>query len=544
MGTKNWRKTMKYLITLLVLAVSLVAEKAPNFILIYADDLGYTQTSVAMMKERPETAHALHQTPKLDQLAAKGMRFSNAYAPSPVCTSSRASIQHGKTTARVGCISLHDVVAAKKEVDLGANLSLAEMFKEADEGYVTAIFGKGCSPMGWFKDHGYMVTDFIHQNPNGNGHGDWWEPADKTPIPLDDPKRLFSLAKTSTDFLKARAEDEKPFYLMISHYALHVRNMSLKSTRAKYLNIVAERNGIVGGIPDISRFDDNAIDMPKNLRAHWEKANYAAMVEDMDTSVGIVIDELEALGLADNTYVIFTSDNGGGSSNAPLQGGKAKMWEGGLRVPMIATGPGIPADTQCDTPVAQWDYLTTFHDLAGSAAPLPEDLDGVSLRPVLEQGNAGQLDERDTGFVFHFPAFYTVPITAYRDGDYKLMRQLNTGEIKLFNLVEDMGETRDLSVAMPEKTTDMVRKLDAYLEKVGAWTMEEVYNARIEELKTWIERGQQEVSRIKQDLETAGLSSDKRQRLNTELKSKQSTLKRHSDNLAKQPSIIASDRWM
>jgi arylsulfatase A-like enzyme len=535
---------MKYLTTLLLLTVTLLAEKAPNFILIYADDLGYTQTSVAMMKERPETAHALHQTPKLDQLAAKGMRFSNAYAPSPVCTSSRASIQHGKTTARVGCISLHDVVAAKKKVDLGANLSLAEMFKDADEDYVTAIFGKGCSPMGWFKDHGYDETDFIHKHPNGNGHGDWWEPADKTPIPLDDPKRLFSLAKTSTDFLKARAEDEKPFYLMISHYALHVRNMSLKSTRAKYLDIVAGRNGIAGGIPDISRFDDNALDMPKNLRAHWEKANYAAMVEDMDTSIGIVIDELEALDLDDNTYVIFTSDNGGGSSNAPLQGGKAKMWEGGLRVPMIVTGPGIPADTQCDTPVAQWDYLTTFHDLANSATPLPEDLDGVSLRPVLEQGNAGQLDERDTGFVFHFPAFYTVPITAYRDGDYKLMRHLNTGEIKLFNLVDDMGETKDLSVAMPEKTADMIRKLDAYLEKVGAWTMEEVYQTRIEELEMWVERGQQEVSRIQQDLEATDLSPEKRQRLSAELKSKQATLKRHSDALAKQPSIMASERWM
>lgn len=540
---------MKLLSTYLLLAISLTATsltaaRAPNFILIYADDLGYTQTSVAMMKERPETAHALHQTPNLDQLAANGMRFSNAYAPSPVCTSSRASIQHGKTTARVGCISLHDVVAAKKRVDLGANLSLAEMFKEADEDYVTAIFGKGCSPMGWFKDHGYDETDFIHKHPNGNGHGDWWEPADKTPIPLDDPKRLFSLAKTSTDFLKARAEDEKPFYLMISHYALHVRNMSLKSTRAKYLEIVAERNGIAGGIPDISRFDDNAIDMPKNLRAHWEKANYAAMVEDMDTSIGIVLDELEALDLADNTYVIFTSDNGGGSSNAPLQGGKAKMWEGGLRVPMIATGPGIPADTQCDTPVAQWDYLTTFHDLAGSATPLPEDLDGVSLRPVLEQGNAGQLDERDTGFVFHFPAFYTVPITAYRDGDYKLMRQLNTGEIKLFNLVDDMGETKDLSQAMPEKTADMVRKLDAYLERVGAWTMEEVYKTRMEELEMWVDRGQKEVSRIQQDLETAGLSPEKRQQFSAELKSKQATLKRHSDALAKQPSIMASDRWM
>ena len=211
---------------------------------------------------------------------------------------------------------------------------------------------------------------------------------------------------------------------------------------------------------------------------------------------------------------------------------------------MIATGPGIPADTQCDIPVAQWDYLATFHDLAGSAAPLPEDLDGVSLRPVLEQGNAGQIDERDTGFVFHFPAFYTVPITAYRDGDYKLMRQLNTGEIKLFNLVEDIGETKDLSVAMPEKTTDMVRKLDAYLEKVGAWTMEEVYETRIEELEMWVERNQKEVIRIQQELEAAGLSPEKRQRLTAQLKSKQATLTRHSENLAKQPSIMASERWM
>ena len=136
---------MKYLIILLLLAVSVVAEKAPNFILIYADDLGYTQTSVPMMMERPETRHALHQTPNLEKLAAQGMRFSNAYAPSPVCTSSRASIQHGKTTARVGCISLHDVVAAKRGVDLGENLSLAEMFLESDQGYVTAIFGKGLS---------------------------------------------------------------------------------------------------------------------------------------------------------------------------------------------------------------------------------------------------------------------------------------------------------------------------------------------------------------------------------------------------------------
>jgi uncharacterized HAD superfamily protein len=124
------------------------------------------------------------------------------------------------------------------------------------------------------------------------------------------------------------------------------------------------------------------------------------------------------------------------------------------------------------------------------------------------------------------------------------MRQLNTGEIKLFNLVDDMGETKDLSQAMPEKTADMVRKLDAYLEKVGAWTMEEVYAARMEELEMWVERGQKEVSRIQQDLEAASLSLEQRQQFSAELESKQATLKRHSDALAKQPSIMASERWM
>jgi arylsulfatase A-like enzyme len=267
------------------------------------------------------------------------------------------------------------------------------------------------------------------------------------------------------------------------------------------------------------------------------------MVEDMDTSIGMVIDELKALGLDDNTYVIFSSDNGGGGSNAPLQGGKAKMWEGGLRVPMIVTGPGIAANSQCNIPVAQWDYLSTFHDLVGSTAALPDDLDGVSLRPVFEKGDAGQLNERDTGFVFHFPAFYTVPITAYRNGDFKLMRHLNSGEIKLFNVVEDIGESNDLSKTMPEKTADMISKLDAYLERVGAWTIEEVYQTRNEELKAWIARGQREISRIEQQLEAPSLNAAKMGQLQSELKAKQKSLIRHTKTFAKRPSIESSESW-
>jgi arylsulfatase A len=219
------------------------------------------------------------------------------------------------------------------------------------------------------------------------------------------------------------------------------------------------------------------------------------------------------------------------------------MWEGGLRIPMIVAGPGIAANSQCDKPVAQWDYLTTMHDLAGSTAALPDDLDGISLRGVLEQGNDGKLAERDTGFVFHFPAYYTVPITSYRDGDYKLMRHLNTGGIKLFNVVEDMGEANDLSETMPEKTADMVRKLDAYLEKVGAWKMEEVYTARTEELEKWITDDEEKVAKIHQQLKNASLDAGDRKKLDADLKSAQSRQTHHRSNLEKLNQDRKSIRW-
>lgn len=526
-----------------LVAAVLNAAEVPNFIIIYADDLGYTQTSVPMMKGRSDLSHALHQTPCLEKLASRGMRFSNAYCPSPVCTSSRASIQHGKTTARVGCISLHDVVMNKKQIDLGKNLSIAEMLKQADKGYVTAFFGKGCTPMRWFKDHGYDVTDFNHKHPNGNAHGDWWEPAYKTPIPEDDPKRVFSLAETARGFLQQRGKDRQPFFMMVSHYALHVRNVSLKSTREKYLRLVAREYGLEDQIPDISPFDKAAGEMPKKYRSLWERANYAAMMENMDTSIGRVLDELNAQGLENDTYVIFSSDNGGGQSNAPLQGGKAKMWEGGLRVPMIVAGPGIAANSQCDQPVAQWDYLTTMHDLSGSTAPLPDDLDGISLRPVLENGNVGKLAKRDTGFVFHFPAHYTVPITAFRSGDFKLMRHLNSGEIKLFNVVTDIGETNNLVHAMPEKAARMIRELDDYLAKVGAWTMDEVYSAREQELVEWIIEDQGKIAKLTERMSEVDRSDAIRESLDDQLTKTVERLRHHESVLEKLKMDRESGSW-
>ena len=137
-----------------------------------------------------------------------------------------------------------------------------------------------------------------------------------------------------------------------------------------------------------------------------------------------------------------------------------------------------------------------------------------------------------------------MPITAYREGDYKLMRQLNTGEIKLFNLVDDMGETKDLAQAMPEKTAEMVRKLDAYLDKVGAWTMDEVYAARAEELEMWVERGKREIAELELQITTPNLSPADRKQLQAQLKSVQTNFERHSNNLERQAYLRSSERWM
>ena len=210
---------------------------------------------------------------------------------------------------------------------------------------------------------------------------------------------------------------------------------------------------------------------------------------------------------------------------------------------MIVAGPGVEANSQCDQPVAQWDYLTTIHDLAGSKAALPNDLDGISLRPVLENGNQGQLAERDTGFVFHFPAHYTTPITAYRNGDFKLMRQLNSGELKLFNVVNDMGERNDLTKELPGKTAEMVRDLDAYLEKVGAWTMQEVYATRAEELENWIVQGQQKIAELTQQLNEPDVSELTREDLNEKLADVLARLKHHRGNLEKLNQDRKSTLW-
>ena len=373
---------MTTIITLVLASITLHSHAAerPNFIIIYADDLGYADTSVQMMDADPSTKHDFNQTPGLERLARIGARFGAAYSPTPTCTGSRLSIQFGKSSARVQYRNVFDVLSHYQRPEgFDDEITMAEMLKASGGNYITSMFGKGCSAMGRFDEAGYDVTDENPGEPggNGNGHGSYWDVKKKTPFPPDNPKRIHSLRRDSVAFVNEYA-GKQPFFMMVSHYAPHVPHMATKEAFQR-----VKRRWIEQG-RDTDKIDSEKSSVNRAI-------TYAAMIEEMDLNVGAIIDALKAKGELDNTYIIFTSDNGGGNSqkrqvsgethrfNGPLQEGKRSIFEGGIRVPTVIAGPGIQAGSQCDIPIVQWDFLPTFHDLSGSKTPLPEGIDGGSL---------------------------------------------------------------------------------------------------------------------------------------------------------------------
>ena len=451
---------------------------APNFILIYADDLGYADTSVQMMDDDPTTRSSFIRTPGLDRLASIGTRYATAYAPTPTCTGSRLSLQFGKTSARMQYRNVFDVLSAVQRPDgYDDEVTIAEMLKQSGQNYVTAMFGKGCSVMGRFDEAGYDVTDEVPGQPggNGNGHGSYWDVKKKTPFPKDNPKRLHSLRRDSVSFVHQYA-GAQPFFMMVSHYAAHIPHMATEEA--------FERNKKRW----ISEGRDTEEIEVKKSSVHRDIL-YAAMVEEMDRNVGALIDALEDRGELDNTYIIFTSDNGGGHSelrdvqgqkrrfNGPLQEGKRSIYEGGIRVPTVIAGPGIKAGAQCDVPIVQWDFLPTFHDLSGSKAPLPDGVDGGSLRDVFTNGNSGVVHRAAPGIVHHYTCHYHPPISSIIIGDYKLMRHLNSGELKLFNIKTDYQEQVNLAAAMPGRAESMDAVRANYVKEVNGGTATQVRDA-------------------------------------------------------------------
>ena len=456
-------------------------ENQPNIILVLTDDQGWTDSSVRMMKDREDSKSDFYETPNMERMAEEGMIFSSAYAPAPVCTPTRYSILYGKTPAKLKHGTLKNWQATPKK-----EISITRMIKSIDPNYKTAHFGK------WHQsltpsEVGYDVSD----GPTGNFEGDWLSQGVKNNP--DDPKRTFGISKRACDFMADQVSQDNPFFMQVSYYAVHVQNYALESTKEKYRNKKPGKKSVPR--------DFELPPPPLNQGM----VSYAAMLEDLDTGFGMILDKIEELGIKENTYVIYTSDNGGGfRGNEPLKMGKADLWEGGIRVPTIVRGPNVLRNQYCDIPIAGWDFYPTVSEIIGNPKRLPSEFDGGSLVSVFENGNAGEVIRNTEALIFHFPWFNGEPESAIRLGDYKLIKNIDSRKTWLFDVSKDIEESNDLSDAMPAKANELEKLLSDYLEEHNA---ENVMDFRTKRRKIIIEHAlpaeKKRLINIRESLKTA-----------------------------------------
>lgn len=420
--------------------VSLKAD-SPNIILILTDDQGWSQRSGLMDPENPETGSSYLHTPAMDRIAEEGMRFTGGYSPAPLCTPTRRSILCGTSAARSGTEFVSKWVPAD-------HMTLPRALKQANPKYQCAHFGKwGEKMISSPEECGYDVSD----GHTGNVTGGMEEKMRPAHI-VEDPKRTDSVTDRTIDFIRAQTKAGKPFYVQVSYYAVHLRTELLQASLEKYQN---------KGAPD---------------RAYSQA--WAGMLEELDSGIGRLLDELDALGIAEKSYVVFTTDNGGRGTvpggdqkspapNVPLSGAKHSLLEGGIRVPMMVRGPSIKAGSVCRIPVAGYDFLPTFYELAGGKGNLSEELDGGSFVSLFSDPKTNSVKRPIDGLVFSRPR---QGMAAIRSGKWKLLAKVNTKReiqsTKLFNVVDDIAEERDLSTTRSDKSKQLRTRLKTYLENV------------------------------------------------------------------------------
>jgi len=421
-----------------------------NFVFILIDDMGWTD--VGCFGSR------YHETPNIDRLAAEGMKFTSGYAACPVCSPTRASVMTGQYPAR---LHLTDFLVGtrwpkdspiqplkKWQTFLPVETpTLPRLLKSA--GYVTGHIGK------WHLGEKNEVEEYgFDVNVAG---GKWGSPPSyfspyKNSKLKDGPEGEYL-----TDRLTAEAEQfmeqnkDRPFFLQLAHYAVHIP-LKAKPELVKKYEAKAKPEGRV----------TNAV--------------YAAMTESVDQCVGRVMRKLEELGIADRTVVIFTSDNGGLSvkegpaiptSNLPLRAGKGYLYEGGIRVPWIVKWPGVTkAGSVSDESISSVDVLPTLLEMAGASGLSPRSCDGQSMVAAMKGGRM-----RREAIFWHYPHYSNQggkPGGAVRAGDWKLIEWYEDGKVELYNLREDVGETRDLSAQLPEKAAELKKMLGDWRKGVDA----------------------------------------------------------------------------
>lgn len=427
-------------------------QKHPNFILILSDDQGWNGTSVQMMANEILSKSDYHETPNLEKLAARGMRFSNGYSAAPVCAPSRYAIQFGQTPARLKMIR---VGMNTSHINHDTELTIPKLLKSINPNYTSAHFGKwgiGGSP----SQFGYTESDGATKNKDGGFdyrlHKEQWDNSIS-----DDPKKMFSITNRAIDFMEKQVDAKQPFFLQISHYAVHSDIMMLKQTLKKYQN--------------------------KEKGKYQKHDGFAAMTEDLDSSLGLLLERVKTLGIEDNTYIIYTSDNGAvpnmpprrfyeTSTNYPLSRGKWDAMEGGVRVPFIVAGPKIKANIMSNTIVSGIDILPTIIDLANNKVPFSRQIDGASFKEVLLNNGIGKVNRNSKGLIFHVPYENGIALkrahSAIIIDQYKLIKFYDTNELMLFDIENDLSESRNLTLEFPNKTNSLEKILDDYLSKVKA----------------------------------------------------------------------------
>lgn len=469
------RIALVFLLLLLVVARGYAArdtvetDPPPNIVFILVDDLGYTDV-------RPLSFHPdqYYETPNITRLAGRGLTFTNAYASAANCAPTRAALMTGQSyplqpiytvnSGARGDAEDRGFVPVKNETTLPAEkLTIAERLRDA--GYATAFMGKwhlGAPSEAGPEEQGFDVNVGGTRAGHPSWDGAYFQPNNNSQI--DDAEA----GEYMTDYLFRKADEyirqhrNEPFYLQLSPYSVHVP-----------LEAPGSRVAHFEGKSPVRRHDN---------------PTYAAMIKSVDRGVGRIMETLDRFGLAENTLMIFYSDNGGlggyqsiGLENngvtdhSPLKGGKGSFYEGGIRVPLIVRWPDVirPGATT-DEPVNSVDFYPTLLEIADLEPFRDDSLSGTSLLPLLR--DARRTLEREALY-WHFPGYLqaygpgdwrTTPVSVVRSRSWKLMKFYEQNRLELYNLEEDIGETEDLSQERPAIRNELVERLDEWLEDTDA----------------------------------------------------------------------------
>ena len=434
-------------ISLILLSfVSGALAASPNFVVILTDDQSWVGSSLLIKPDDPRTKSDYFKTPNIERLASMGTSFTQGYAPAPYCCPTRRSILIGQTPAR----HIYQKDQRNWTSNYRKQLSIPQILKQANPDYRTAHFGKwdmrfdDVTP----EEMGYDVSDGLTGNGTGGGKGSGG------PSAQEDPKLIWGITERTGTFMEDQTSAGHPFFVQVSHYAVHLdifyREESLNEARTW-------KKGKKHSMPE-----------------------FAAMTSDVDTGIGLLLDKIHDLGIENETYVFFLSDNGGRTGipgqddpeihrNDPLRDGKGSVYEGGVRVPFIVIGPDIENQGISHVPVTGLDILPTILDLVGYAKPLPKALDGGSLKSVLMNGGRGEVKRNNPFLIFHQAVARSAESSLIL-GNYKLVKTWDRNRLELFDISKDIGEAKDLSKQIEAKTNELHQLMVNFLQEVGAET--------------------------------------------------------------------------